>query len=116
MYIYIVHNTLNSYIYMHLLTNFPCFIEETVVGAWAAWTGCSQTCGRGTRSRRRSCKRGDTPCPPDLSQTEQCILRICDTDGKSLFCYHSYLDFATQRKCDLLRGRLQLHMAAHLTR
>lgn len=56
--------------------------------SWGAWSACSETCGTGTRSRKRECL---TPIPAGSEEacyggeiyTEPCLIRHCP--GKSHF-------------------------------
>ncbi|XP_013418821.1 A disintegrin and metalloproteinase with thrombospondin motifs adt-2 isoform X2 [Lingula anatina] len=45
---------------------------------WGQWSGCSATCGGGTRTRTRTCPTGQN-CAGDSSQTEGCNANACGT-------------------------------------
>ncbi|XP_078487952.1 uncharacterized protein LOC100179634 isoform X3 [Ciona intestinalis] len=49
--------------------------------AWSSWSSCSVPCGRGTRSRSRSCGGGlpgvEDQCPGSDMITEECIVGNC---------------------------------------
>ncbi|CAH3195719.1 unnamed protein product [Porites evermanni] len=54
---------------------------------WGAWSPCSETCGNGTRSRKRSCNNptpdhGGAPCKGDSSDRGSCFKDHCPIDGK----------------------------------
>ncbi|XP_030013548.1 adhesion G protein-coupled receptor B1 isoform X3 [Sphaeramia orbicularis] len=60
---------------------------QTVHGAWdewSPWSLCSSTCGRGYRSRTRTCTppqfEGD-PCEGPEKQTKFCNIAVCPVDG-----------------------------------
>ena len=44
---------------------------------WSAWSACSVSCGRGQRSRQRTCEGGipgrEVECTGDTSEHEGCI-------------------------------------------
>ncbi|XP_078695717.1 chitotriosidase-1-like [Branchiostoma floridae x Branchiostoma belcheri] len=45
--------------------------------SWSPWSGCTVTCGTGTRTRRRTCtdsapRHGGDDCPGDAAETQQC--------------------------------------------
>ena len=46
---------------------------------WAAWSECSQTCGGGSRTRARECRKGRDygDCPGDYQQSEVCKDQSC---------------------------------------
>ncbi|XP_034554182.1 adhesion G protein-coupled receptor B1 isoform X6 [Notolabrus celidotus] len=60
---------------------------QTVHGAWdewSPWSLCSSTCGRGYRSRTRSCtppQFGGDPCEGPEKQTKFCNIAVCPVDG-----------------------------------
>ncbi|XP_047196950.1 adhesion G protein-coupled receptor B1 isoform X4 [Hippoglossus stenolepis] len=60
---------------------------QTVHGAWdewSPWSLCSSTCGRGYRSRTRSCappQFGGDPCDGPEKQTKFCNIAVCPVDG-----------------------------------
>ncbi|XP_035489481.1 adhesion G protein-coupled receptor B1 isoform X11 [Scophthalmus maximus] len=60
---------------------------QTVHGAWdewSPWSLCSSTCGRGYRSRTRSCappQFGGDACEGPEKQTKFCNIAVCPVDG-----------------------------------
>ena len=48
---------------------------------WTPWTGCSQTCGGGTRTKVRECAKGRNyeDCVGDSEVTEDCNEEKCPT-------------------------------------
>uniref|UniRef100_A0A3Q3K8M9 Adhesion G protein-coupled receptor B1 n=1 Tax=Monopterus albus TaxID=43700 RepID=A0A3Q3K8M9_MONAL len=51
---------------------------------WSPWSLCSSTCGRGYRSRTRSCNPpqfGGDPCVGPEKQTKFCNIALCPADG-----------------------------------
>ncbi|XP_061633910.1 adhesion G protein-coupled receptor B1-like isoform X2 [Phyllopteryx taeniolatus] len=58
-----------------------------VAGAWdewSPWSLCSSTCGRGYRSRTRTCtppQFGGDPCDGPEKQTKFCNIAVCPVDG-----------------------------------
>ncbi|XP_061675917.1 adhesion G protein-coupled receptor B1-like [Syngnathoides biaculeatus] len=58
-----------------------------VAGAWdewSPWSLCSSTCGRGFRSRTRTCtppQFGGDPCEGPEKQTKFCNIAVCPVDG-----------------------------------
>ncbi|KAI8492290.1 hypothetical protein Bbelb_301870 [Branchiostoma belcheri] len=54
---------------------------------WGSWSGCSRTCGIGTRSRSRACTNaapanGGVDCVGQTQQTQQCDTGVpCSVDG-----------------------------------
>ncbi|XP_048832437.1 semaphorin-5A isoform X1 [Brienomyrus brachyistius] len=64
-------------------------MAHTVNGGWSAWSSwsqCSRDCGRGIRSRRRSCtnpepKYGGLPCPGPALEYQECNVTPCPVDG-----------------------------------
>ncbi|XP_053288756.1 adhesion G protein-coupled receptor B1 [Pleuronectes platessa] len=51
---------------------------------WSPWSLCSSTCGRGYRSRTRSCappQFGGNPCDGPEKQTKFCNIAVCPVDG-----------------------------------
>lgn len=65
-----------------------------VAGAWdewSPWSLCSSTCGRGYRSRTRTCtppQFGGDPCDGPEKQTKFCNIAVCpgETHNASVFC------------------------------
>lgn len=50
---------------------------------WGAWSSCSVTCGKGTKTRTRACdnptKEGaGLDCSGDNQDTDTCILSACE--------------------------------------
>lgn len=63
----------------------PCPIHGSW-GAWASWNDCSQTCGNGTRERRRKCHKpkpsyGGQYCTGHSTEVEPCHLAVCPAHG-----------------------------------
>ncbi|XP_035984696.1 adhesion G protein-coupled receptor B1 isoform X8 [Fundulus heteroclitus] len=60
---------------------------QTVHGTWdewSPWSLCSSTCGRGYRSRTRTCtppQFGGDPCDGPEKQTKFCNIAVCPVDG-----------------------------------
>ncbi|XP_049587822.1 adhesion G protein-coupled receptor B1 isoform X3 [Syngnathus scovelli] len=51
---------------------------------WSPWSLCSSTCGRGLRSRTRTCtppQFGGDPCEGPEKQTKFCNIALCPVDG-----------------------------------
>ncbi|XP_075896893.1 adhesion G protein-coupled receptor B1 isoform X3 [Nelusetta ayraudi] len=51
---------------------------------WSPWSLCSSTCGRGFRSRTRTCtppQFGGDPCEGPEKQTKFCNIAVCPVDG-----------------------------------
>ncbi|KAM9426094.1 adhesion G protein-coupled receptor B1 [Pholidichthys leucotaenia] len=51
---------------------------------WSPWSLCSSTCGRGYRSRSRTCtppQFGGDPCDGPEQQTKFCNIAVCPVDG-----------------------------------
>ncbi|XP_038144325.1 adhesion G protein-coupled receptor B1 isoform X5 [Cyprinodon tularosa] len=51
---------------------------------WSPWSLCSSTCGRGYRSRTRTCtppQFGGDPCDGPEKQTKFCNIAVCPVDG-----------------------------------
>ena len=45
---------------------------------WSTWTSCSQTCGRGIRTRTRSCSTGrNQDCNGNSDEREECDEQTC---------------------------------------
>ncbi|XP_071153641.1 proprotein convertase subtilisin/kexin type 6-like [Mytilus edulis] len=59
-----------------------CDISSLYQGSWSSWSqwsGCSVTCGGGTRSRRRQCYLGY--CSGERYESRQCNNRECQNEG-----------------------------------
>ncbi len=56
---------------------------EYTYGDWSEWSGCSVTCGEGTKTRTRECKRRDglpvncTHCGGGCTETQACSASTC---------------------------------------
>ena len=72
----------------------PCIVQDCNVyipSQWSFWSGCSATCGTGSRKRQRDCLLESdmtvvdkTKCsnnPKFHEQTEECSLQVCPIDG-----------------------------------
>ena len=62
-------------------------------GAWSGWTGCSTTCGTGTKYRSRNCNNpapanGGASCPGTQIEFMSCNLQVCPGKWKM---FHSCL-------------------------
>ena len=75
-------------------------------GAWSDWSAfgdCSQTCGRGTRSKTRTCsnpapQNGGSDCPGEDNLSEDCTLvQNCPIDG-------SWTEFGAFGPCSVTCG------------
>ena len=76
------------YTYSIILSNLDRIGERicliAVDGGWSEWgrfSGCSQTCKGGVKSRTRSCNNpapvnGGSPCPGDYFETLECNTEI----------------------------------------
>ncbi|XP_051843765.1 adhesion G protein-coupled receptor B2 isoform X10 [Antechinus flavipes] len=66
------------------------YMAQTVPGLWeewGPWSLCSRTCGRGSRSRTRSCvppQHGGKTCEGPELQTKLCNLAACPVEGQWL--------------------------------
>eukprot|EP00434_Breviolum_minutum_P031701 symbB.v1.2.028035.t1/scaffold2927.1/size67078/2 len=60
----------------------PCRRRDCIVTEWAAWSGCSATCGIGYRGRARDFKQkpceGGQGCDLDLAMVEPCFAPDCE--------------------------------------
>ncbi|XP_041362930.1 uncharacterized protein LOC121378713 [Gigantopelta aegis] len=54
---------------------------ESQFTLWLPWTSCSQTCGGGHRSRRRTCRDPSTVCIGEVKQDQFCDLEPCPVTG-----------------------------------
>ena len=53
---------------------------DSVWSAWGVWGECSQSCGRGSRTRTRQCSppsNGGKPCQGPADETEACFSKPC---------------------------------------
>ncbi|KAI8483453.1 Endochitinase 1 [Branchiostoma belcheri] len=71
------------------------FHKNVVNGSWTSWgpwSGCTVTCGTGTRTRRRTCtdpapRHGGDDCPGDAAETQQCDTgETCPEYDPANFC------------------------------
>ena len=76
-----------------------------VVGHWSPWTECSQTCGTGVTSRKRSIlkesKYGGNKCSlleDYFQETKKCVVENCAVDGK-------WSDWSRWSYCDTSCGK-----------
>ncbi|XP_056651233.1 adhesion G protein-coupled receptor B2 isoform X13 [Monodelphis domestica] len=66
------------------------YMAQTVPGLWeewGPWSLCSRTCGRGSRSRTRTCvppQHGGKTCEGPELQTKLCNLAACPVEGQWL--------------------------------
>ena len=52
---------------------------------WSQWTSCSQSCGSGSRSRRRECKGENKLCSGgDDQQLEACQQEVCPGESSQV--------------------------------
>ena len=72
----------------------PC----PVWGTWEQWSDCSVTCGKGMRSRERSCPV-EKACPGDYDEVQYCGSTECRKYHHSLIEY--YLNPISISKCNL---------------
>lgn len=69
--------------FFFLYVNHALAVLITVHGAWdewSPWSLCSSTCGRGFRSRTRTCtppQFGGDPCEGPEKQTKFCNIAVC---------------------------------------
>ena len=61
---------------------------DCVIGHWSEWTQCSQSCGTGSKSRKREIVRspmfGGQKCSrnqDDYEETKKCVIGNCSVDG-----------------------------------
>nr|XP_023689527.1 adhesion G protein-coupled receptor B3 isoform X1 [Paramormyrops kingsleyae] len=62
----------------------PCPVHG-VWDEWSPWSLCSFTCGRGQRTRTRTCEpplHGGRPCDGPETQTRLCNIALCPVDGQ----------------------------------
>ncbi|XP_062403199.1 spondin-1b isoform X1 [Sardina pilchardus] len=59
-----------------------CHSFRCMLSPWSDWSGCSNTCGMGMRTRQRMFKSPAEPgeCPDELEQVEKCMLPECPSD------------------------------------
>uniref|UniRef100_A0A673ZE43 Adhesion G protein-coupled receptor B2 n=1 Tax=Salmo trutta TaxID=8032 RepID=A0A673ZE43_SALTR len=75
------------------------FQAQTVHGLWeewSAWSLCSVTCGRGSRTRTRNCVSGGEAklCGGPEKQTKLCNIAVCPVEGQ-------WLDWAPWSRCSV---------------
>ncbi|XP_029588303.1 brain-specific angiogenesis inhibitor 2 isoform X1 [Salmo trutta] len=63
---------------------------------WSAWSLCSVTCGRGSRTRTRNCVSGGEAklCGGPEKQTKLCNIAVCPVEGQ-------WLDWAPWSRCSV---------------
>ncbi|KAJ7991572.1 hypothetical protein DPEC_G00285260 [Dallia pectoralis] len=63
---------------------------------WSAWSLCSVTCGRGSRTRARNCESGGGAklCGGPETQTKPCNIAVCPVEGQ-------WLDWAPWSRCSV---------------
>ena len=64
---------------------------------WMQWSGCSVTCGPGTRTRQRLCldprpSNGGSDCAGSASETEDCEIIRCEGGFVSIMNYESVVN------------------------
>ncbi|XP_030645395.1 adhesion G protein-coupled receptor B2 [Chanos chanos] len=67
---------------------------------WSPWSLCSVTCGRGSRTRTRSCmapQHGGKGCGGPEVQTKLCNIAVCPVEGQ-------WLDWAPWGRCSVSCG------------
>ena len=86
--------------------NSVCIVVEPGWSEWGFWSGCSVTCGSGSRQRSRSCQSNNPEgeCVGGYTEVTGCTMASCDlfTDefGEYYDVYHSY--YLTLRMQSLL--------------
>ena len=60
---------------------------------WTEWSQCSATCGPGEQSRSRTCTQGTdgNQCPDRLTETQQCIDKICPSRPGNIYFYSGFI-------------------------
>ncbi|MBU38166.1 MAG: hypothetical protein CMA59_01430, partial [Euryarchaeota archaeon] len=57
---------------------------DCVVSEWSGWSACSESCGKGSRTKSREVQTdaadGGVACPHDLDDSEECLLVQCPVD------------------------------------
>lgn len=80
---------------------------DCVVSPWIEWSGCSASCGGGTRNRQRlveTKRSGSGHACPELSQLQQCGTVACDEvlEGQSVDCQLG--EWSVWSECDQTCG------------
>uniref|UniRef100_A0A3B3QSB3 Adhesion G protein-coupled receptor B2 n=1 Tax=Paramormyrops kingsleyae TaxID=1676925 RepID=A0A3B3QSB3_9TELE len=76
------------------------FQAQTVHGLWEEWSPwslCSATCGRGSRTRTRSCvapQQGGKACDGSDHQSKLCNIAVCPVEGQ-------WLDWSPWSRCSV---------------
>ena len=77
---------------------------DCVVGVWSPWTDCSQSCGTGLKTRKRSIARkamyGGIKCSQnqnDFEETMTCVIGNCSVNG-------NWSDWSRWSYCDTSCG------------
>ena len=76
-------------------------------GSWSGWSGCSNTCGGGTKTRTWTTTRqpayGGTACPSPSTQSTSCNTQVCPSPSTpictSLSNGNYYLTYHNGHKC-----------------
>ena len=79
---------------LHGPCSFPLILQVNLcpvdckISHWSAWSDCSQSCGTGTKTRKRTILSrplyGGLPCSPsdkDYVETYDCVVGYCKVDG-----------------------------------
>ena len=62
--------------------------QDGLWSPWTAWSSCSESCGKSSRSRTRECDspaaaNGGKPCAGPESQRKTCNNKPCDSEGEN---------------------------------
>lgn len=75
-----------------LLCLYICFIVNGIWVEWSDWTGCTLTCGNGTKTRNRTCNGpffGGEECDGAVNETVLCNSFYCPGKKKQWIYYEN---------------------------